>query len=181
MTSTGTGTTQGAGGRGASAADTHCPYCALQCGMTVTERGTVSPREFPANGGGLCRKGWTSGELLRSPARLTTPLVRRDGQLRPTRWDDALDVVSTRLRDLRARHGADAVAVFGGGGLTNEKSYLLGKFARVALGTSRIDYNGRFCMSSAAAASTAAFGVDRGLPFPMTDLADADVVLLVGA
>jgi assimilatory nitrate reductase catalytic subunit len=71
--------------------------------------------------------------------------------------------------------------VFGGGGLTNEKAYLLGKFARVALGTSQIDYNGRFCMSSAAAAGIKAFGVDRGLPFPVTDLAHADVVLLAGA
>ena len=73
-------------------------------------------------------------------------------------------------RELQAEHGPDAVAVFGGGGLTNEKAYLLGKFARVALGTSQIDYNGRFCMSSAAAAGIKAFGVDRGLPFPVTDL-----------
>jgi len=71
--------------------------------------------------------------------------------------------------------------VFGGGGLTNEKAYLLGKFARVALGTSKIDYNGRFCMSSAAAAGIKAFGVDRGLPFPVADLASADAILLVGA
>ena len=70
---------------------------------------------------------------------------------------------------------------FGGGGLTNEKAYQLGKFARVALGTSQIDYNGRFCMSSAAAAATRAFGIDRGLPFPLADIAAADVVLLVGA
>src|SRR5262249_20354108 len=67
------------------------------------------------------------------------------------------------------------------GGLTNEKAYQLGKFARVALGTSQIDYNGRFCMSCAAAASTRAFGVDRGLPFPLADIAEAEVILLVGA
>ncbi|WP_390623978.1 hypothetical protein [Fodinicola feengrottensis] len=57
----------------------------------------------------------------------------------------------------------------------------MGKFARVALGTSQIDYNGRFCMSSAAAAGTRAFGLDRGLPFPVTDLDNAEVVLLAGA
>jgi len=65
--------------------------------------------------------------------------------------------------------------------LTNEKAYWLGKFARVALRTSRIDYNGRFCMSSAAAASAKAFGLDRGLPFPLNDIAGASIVLLVGA
>ncbi len=147
--------------------------------MSVTD-GQVSPREFPTNRGGLCQKGWTSAELLSSPARLTTPLVRRDGVLRPASWDEALDVVASGLRELRARHGPDAVGVFGGGGLTNEKSYLLGKFARVALGTSQIDYNGRFCMSSAAAAGLRAFGLDRGLPFPVADLAGAGAVLLVG-
>ncbi|WP_328606586.1 molybdopterin-dependent oxidoreductase [Amycolatopsis sp. NBC_00345] len=160
--------------------DTHCPYCALQCGMRLTGS-RVEPRDFPVNAGGLCQKGWTSGDLLRSGRRLTTPLVRRGGQLRPASWDEALDVVAGTLRELREQHGPDSVAVFGGGGLTNEKAYLLGKFARVALGTSQIDYNGRFCMSSAAAAGLQAFGADRGLPFPVTDLGDADVVLLAGA
>src|SRR5437763_9397866 len=141
----------------------------------------VEPRDFPTNRGGLCQKGWTSAELLTSPARLTTPLVREGGTLRPATWDAALDLVARRITGTQAAHGRDAVAVFGGGGLTNEKAYLLGKFARMALRTSQIDYNGRFCMSSAAAASLRAFGLDRGLPFPVTDLASADVVLLVGA
>ncbi len=76
-------------------------------------------------------------------------------------------------------HGRDAVGVFGGGSLTNEKAYLLGKFARVALGTANIDYNGRFCMSSAAAASIRAFGMDRGSPFPLEDIPQAQLVLSV--
>ncbi|HJQ46245.1 MAG TPA: molybdopterin oxidoreductase family protein [Amycolatopsis sp.] len=142
---------------------------------------TVAPREFPTNGGGLCQKGWTSGSLLTSPARLTSPLVRVDGELVPASWDDALDLIARRITEIQARHGADAAALFGGGGLTNEKCYLLGKFARVALGTSQVDYNGRFCMSSAAAAGNKAFGLDRGMPFPLTDLGDADAVLLVGS
>jgi assimilatory nitrate reductase catalytic subunit len=140
----------------------------------------VAPRDFPTNRGGLCQKGWTAAALLDSPSRLTTPLVRVDGELRPASWDRALDLVANRIIDLQAGHGRDAVAVFGGGGLTNEKAYLLGKFARVALGTSQIDYNGRFCMSSAAAAGTRAFGMDRGLPFPVEDLRNANAVLLVG-
>jgi assimilatory nitrate reductase catalytic subunit len=71
--------------------------------------------------------------------------------------------------------------VFGGGGLTNEKAYTLGKFARVVLGTSQIDYNGRFCMSSAAAAGIKAFGLDRGLPFPLEDIPKSGCVILVGS
>jgi len=167
-----------------SSADTHCPYCALQCAMTVTHQGetTVTGRDFPTNRGGLCAKGWTSAELLASPQRLRMPLLRQpDGSLAETTWDEALDAVAQAFRETRATHGPDANAIFGGGGLTNEKAYQLGKFARVALGTSRIDYNGRFCMSSAAAASNRAFGMDRGLPFPVTDLDDAATILLLGS
>jgi assimilatory nitrate reductase catalytic subunit len=162
---------------------THCPYCALQCGQWVDGAGRVDARNFPTNRGGLCQKGWTAGSLLGHPERLTTPLLRarRDAPLAPVPWDAALGHVAGRLRALQATYGPDSVAVFGAGGLTNEKAYLLGKFARVGLRTSQIDYNGRFCMSSAAAAGNRAFGVDRGLPFPVTDLADAEVVLLAGA
>ncbi|MGN9908976.1 molybdopterin oxidoreductase family protein [Phytohabitans sp. LJ34] len=166
--------------------DSHCPYCALQCGITLEGAGgspavRVAPRDFPTNRGRLCGKGWSAASVLAAPDRLTTPLLRRDGRLRPAGWDEALDLVAARITAIRRAAGPDAVAVFGGGGLTNEKAYQLGKFARVALGTSQIDYNGRFCMSSAAAAGQRAFGVDRGLPFPVTDLDGADVVLLAGA
>ncbi|MEB3366311.1 molybdopterin oxidoreductase family protein [Saccharopolyspora mangrovi] len=163
---------------------THCPYCALQCGTRLTRerRGvSVRPTDFPVNQGGLCQKGWTAPALLDVADRLRHPLVRRGGELVPVSWDTALDTIATRVDRIRAERGPDAIGVFGGGGLTNEKAYLLGKFARLALGTSQIDYNGRFCMSSAAAAGTAAFGLDRGLPFPVTDLGGADVVLLAGA
>ncbi|MBO2454070.1 molybdopterin-dependent oxidoreductase [Actinomadura barringtoniae] len=163
---------------------THCPYCALQCGMTLG--GTpvqVTPREdVPANRGGLCQKGWTAAEMLTVPDRITGPLMRarRGAPLEPCGWDEALDRIAAETARLQDAHGRDAIAVFGGGGLTNEKAYQLGKFARVALRTSQIDYNGRFCMSSAAAATNRAFGMDRGLPGPITDLGVADAILLVG-
>lgn len=191
-------------------ADTHCPYCALQCAMTLkspadltpaSEPGSVpvpveaaalaaaaapvlevSGRDFPTNRGGLCRKGWTSATLLNHPGRVTEPLLKGDdGVHRPIGWDEALALVTTAVKETRARYGKDAVGVFGGGGLTNEKAYMLGKFARLALGTSRIDYNGRFCMSSAAAAGMRAFGVDRGLPFPLEDLDNAGSIMMLGS
>ena len=170
---------------------THCPYCALQCATTlhpvarpgaVPRTVTVRPRDMPTNRGGLCRKGWTAPEVLTVPDRLTVPLVRNAaGELVETSWDDALDFVTERIEALQATHGRDAIAVFGGGGLTNEKAYALGRFARVALKTANVDYNGRFCMSSAAAATNRAFGIDRGLPFPLADLGGAGAVLLVGS
>ncbi|MEU7713567.1 molybdopterin oxidoreductase family protein [Micromonospora chalcea] len=165
---------------------THCPYCALQCGMVLSATGDgveVGARDFPTNRGGLCQKGWTAADLLDHPDRLTTPLLRDrpGGELRPATWDEALDRVAAGVLDVQHRHGRDAVAVFGGGGLTNEKAYALGRFARVTLRTRHIDYNGRWCMSSAAAAGNRAFGIDRGLPFPLADLGGADTLLLVGA
>ncbi len=167
--------------------NTHCPYCSLQCGMRLTRRGretVVEPwDEFPANEGAMCRKGWTSAALLRDRERLTTPLVRdpATGTFRAASWEEALGLVAERLTAIQREHGKDAVAVFGGGGLTNEKAYTLGKFARACLGTSMVDYNGRWCMSSAASASTRAFGVDRGLPFPLADIEQTDVLVLVGS
>jgi assimilatory nitrate reductase catalytic subunit len=95
-------------------------------------------------------------------------------------WRDALDRVAAAMRATQHTHGRDAVGVLGSGALTNEKAYLLGKFARVALRTRHIDYNGRFCMASASAASVRALGLDRGLPFPLEDLARAEVILLAG-
>jgi assimilatory nitrate reductase catalytic subunit len=173
----------------ASETPTHCPYCSLQCGIELRHLPSVEVsvevrgRDFPTNRGGLCLKGAQAGELLHHPERLTSPLARdrRGGPLRPVSWDEALDRITDAVRTAQREHGRDAVGCFGGGGLTNEKAYQLGKFARVALGTANVDYNGRFCMSSAAAAATRAFGIDRGLPFPLPDIAEADVVLLVGA
>ena len=180
---------------------THCPYCALQCAMSLhpvpdavpdavvldAPPGGPAPvvvqgRDFPTNKGGLCQKGWTSASLLGVGDRLTTPLVRgADGELHAASWDDALDLVAARATAIAAAHGRDSVAVFGGGGLTNEKAYALGKFARTVLRTANIDYNGRFCMASAAAGANRAFGLDRGLPFPLADLGGAQAVLLLGS
>lgn len=145
-------------------------------GVEVTERA-----DFPVNRGALCGKGRTAPALLSPEVRLTSPLVRSQGVLRPAGWDEALDRVAEGLSRTRAEHGPDSLGVFGGGGLTNEKAYALGKFARVVLGTSQIDYNGRFCMSSAAAASVRAFGLDRGLPFPLEDVPRTGCVILVGS
>jgi assimilatory nitrate reductase catalytic subunit len=175
----------------ADGSPTHCPYCALQCGITLLHDNRSSAShgkpafevqgraQFPVNEGALCGKGATAGELLRPELRLTGPLVRdgKDAPLRPATWDEALDRVA---RAFGSRDPA-AVAVFGGGSLTNEKAYQLGRFARAVLRTPNIDYNGRFCMSSVAAAQNRAFGMDRGLPFPVRDIREARTILLVGA
>ena len=146
-------------------------------------RVVAAARDFPTNRGGMCRKGWTSADPLQARDRLSTPLVRdtKHGPLRPATWDEALDRVAAGFRAAQATNGPDGVGIFGGGGLTNEKAYMLGKFARVGLRTRNIDYNGRFCMASGAAAGIRALGMDRGLPFPLEDIPGADTIMLVGS
>lgn len=163
---------------------THCPFCAFQCGVLMGDGGSVSgDPNFPVNNGQLCIKGWSATTLLSHPQRLLTPLVRdrRTEPFRKATWNDALDRVAGAMLRVRSEHGPDANGVFGSGALTNEKAYLLGKFARVALGTVNIDYNGRYCMASAAAASNRALGIDRGLPCPVADVQHSKLIVLVGA
>src|SRR5947208_285404 len=115
---------------------THCPYCAFQCGMTVTTRHadrrevTIAPDpDFPVNRGQMCIKGFTSGALLEHPSRLRSPLLRqRSGALVPVSWDTALDFVASRIQEIARAHGPASIGAFGSGALTNEKAYLLGKF-----------------------------------------------------
>ena len=126
----------------------------------------------------MCQKGWTSPDPA---ARDRPPDHPAAARRQPVSWDTALSFVASRLAALRAAHGPESVAVFGGGGLTNEKAYALGKFARTVLATPNIDYNGRFCMASAAAGANRTLGLDRGLPFPLADLGGAQAVLLLGS
>src|ERR1700731_3127608 len=169
-----------------AATKTHCPYCSLQCGITLDVSGgqvVLAPQDdFPTNRGGLCAKGWAAADLLAHPERLTTPLVRdeRAAPLRRATWNEALERIVAAFQQTQQNHGRDAVGCFGGGGLTNEKAYQLGKFARVALRTSAIDYNGRFCMSSAAAAANRAFGIDRGMTMPLTEISKSKYIILAG-
>ena len=154
----------------------------MRIGGTMGAFEVAGDTQFPVNRGGLCVKGWSAGATLAHEQRLLNPLIRQpDGALGSASWDAALDRVAGQFRQTQEKYGPDAVGVFGGGSLTNEKAYLLGKFARVALGTPSIDYNGRFCMSSAAAGAIKAFGLDRGLPFPLEDLERAEAILLVGS
>ena len=153
--------------------------------MLIERNGSVTVKpndQFPVNKGSLCIKGWTAAELLNHPERVTQPLAKAaNGQFEAISWKAAFQLIASRFTEIQIQHGRDAVGIFGSGALTNEKTYLLGKFARAALGTANIDYNGRFCMSSAAAAGNKAFGLDRGLPFPLADIPRAETILMVGS
>ncbi|HEY1297752.1 MAG TPA: molybdopterin oxidoreductase family protein [Chloroflexota bacterium] len=165
---------------------THCAFCGVQCGMYLRVSDGkvigVEARDFPHNQGKLCPKGVVAYQQVDHPDRLTYPMMRRGGRSSPLErctWDEALDYVVRRWQQIQSEHGRDAVAVYSGSSMTNEKCYLMGKFARVGLRTRHIDYNGRLCMSSSAFAYAQAFGIDRS-PLPMPDYALAKAILAVG-
>ena len=164
---------------------THCPYCAVQCGMNLlVENEKVvgfEPRyDFPVNEGKLCPKGVTAYLQAHHPDRLHYPLIKRNGTFERASWAEALDLVASKILELREKYGRDSMAVYSGSSLTTEKTYVMGKFARVGIGTRYVDYNGRLCMVSAAAGNNKAFGVDRAAN-PWSDIPLAEVLLIAGA
>ncbi|HET9264527.1 MAG TPA: molybdopterin oxidoreductase family protein [Vicinamibacterales bacterium] len=164
---------------------THCCFCGMQCGIQLKVRdekvvGFEPWEEFPFNRGMLCPKGvkrYLQGE---HPDRLLASLMRTADGFSPVSYEQALDYTARRLSEIRDKYGPDAIAIYGGASMITEKAYVLGKFARVAIGTKHIDYNGRLCMVSAGTAYRLAFGIDRATN-PWTDLARADVIMIAGS
>jgi assimilatory nitrate reductase catalytic subunit len=164
---------------------THCCFCGQQCGIILKVHGDevvgFEPwYEFPFNEGKLCPKGVKRYLQGSHPDRLLEPLERGDGGFTPVTWDAALDRTASEIRRIQAAYGPNSFAVLNGASLTSEKAYLVGKFARLAVGTDNLDYNGRLCMVSAGHGYTKAFGVDRA-PNPWSDLPLADVIFVIGA
>lgn len=167
---------------------THCCFCGMQCGIQLKVQanqvvGFEPWEEFPFNQGTLCPKGVKRYLQGGHPDRLLTAL-RRDptapGGFRAMSYDEAIQRVAAEIDRIQKAHGPDAFAILSGASLTTEKAYLMGKFARMCLRTSNIDYNGRLCMVSAAAANKKAFGIDRAAN-PFADILDAEVIWISGS
>ncbi len=163
---------------------THCCFCGVQCGIQLKVKddkviGFEPWEEFPVNQGKLCPKGVKRYMQNDHPDRLVAPLLRSESGFIATNWHEALNETVAGIQKVQAKYGKDAFAFLGGASMTNEKAYLNGKFARIALQTANIDYNGRLCMVSAGAANRMAFGVDRAAN-PWSDILDAKVIILTG-
>jgi len=164
---------------------THCCFCGVQCGIQLKVHdnkvvGFEPWEEFPVNRGMLCPKGVKRYLQNEHPDRLLKPLIRTHDGFREATWDEALNRTVEAIRKIQAQYGRDAFAMLGGASMTNEKAYLIGKFARIALRTANIDYNGRLCMVSAGAANKMAFGVDRAAN-PWSDIPMAKAIIIAGA
>ena len=168
--------------------ETHCCFCGQQCGIKLKVHdnevvGFEPWYDFPFNEGKLCPKGVKRYLQGSHPDRLLHPMVRDEsapGGFRTVTWDEALSQVVSEIQRIQATYGDDAFAMLSGVSLTNEKSYLVGKFARLALHTANLDYNGRYCMVSAGVGNKKALGIDRA-PNPWSDIPLADVVWVAGS
>jgi assimilatory nitrate reductase catalytic subunit len=167
---------------------THCCFCGMQCGIQLKVQGEqvvgFEPwEEFPFNRGMLCPKGVKRYLQGSHPDRLLHAYQRDPSHpagFRPMAYQEAIARSAGEIQRIQSTYGNDAFAVLSGASLTNEKAYLMGKFARMCLKTSNIDYNGRLCMVSAAAANKKALGVDRAAN-PWEDIVKAEVVWISGS
>lgn len=168
------------------AVKTHCCFCGMQCGIKLLVKndkvvGFDPWEEFPFNQGRLCPKGVQRYMQNNHPDRILQPLQRKEGVgFTPVSWDEAMDKTVAEIKRIQEKYGKNAFSVLSGVSLTNEKSYLMGKFARVALKTANLDYNGRLCMVSAGAGNKKAFGLDR-TSNTYADLEKAEVIIVAGA
>jgi NADH-quinone oxidoreductase subunit G len=161
---------------------TVCTHCSNGCKTTLGVRNNEILRANNRDLSGfnkdfLCVKGRFGFDFTRHPERLKLPLVRRDGKLVPSSWEAAIAEVSRRLAEISVVSGADSIGFIGSNRTTNEENYILGRVARVSIGTNNIDhhrtadYPGLIAALGEKAAAASA---------TMTQLYEADAVLLVG-
>jgi predicted molibdopterin-dependent oxidoreductase YjgC len=127
---------------------TTCSYCGVGCGLlleVMDDRviSTLPIKTHPVSQGSLCIKGWNIHEFIGSDQRLQQPLRRRNGELAPVSWDEAMDAAAQGLKQVAEKYGPDAVAVLASAKVTNEEDYLIQKFARAGIGTNNVDHCAR--------------------------------------
>jgi formate dehydrogenase major subunit len=142
---------------------TTCSYCGVGCEMKVGTRGNrivqIRPAlDAPVSKGHLCVKGRYAFDFVHAPDRITQPMIRKNGEWKKARWQDAIGFTADKLARIVTKYGADSVGVLGSARATNEDNYLAQKFARVVLGTNNVDCCARVCHAPSAAALKAMFG-----------------------
>ncbi len=162
-----------------------CGYCGVGCGLYIGVKGGKAvytkgnPKHF-VNQGTLCPKGLSEHQMINSPERIQTPLIRKDDELQPASWDEAFTKVSDEFKRIAKEHGSSAVSVIGTGQLLTEEFYTLGKFVQLGLQTNNFDGNTTLCMASAVTGYKQSLGSD-GPTSSYEDFELADTIFLVGA
>jgi NADH-quinone oxidoreductase subunit G len=164
---------------------TTCAHCADGCKTTLGVRRSETGMEIVRgdnrdksgiNGDFLCIKGRYAFDFAHRDDRLTQPLIRKDGQLVPSTWEEAFELIGHRFKEVREQHGGQAIGAFGSNRTTNEENYLLQKFARVVLETNNIDHH----RTTDFPAFAAAVAGKPEATATMRDVFNAPAILLIG-
>ncbi|MFC1836553.1 molybdopterin oxidoreductase family protein [Thermodesulfobacteriota bacterium] len=163
-----------------------CRFCGTGCGVFVGVRGgkCVGIRGNPkaaTNFGFLCVKGFKGFMSMYHPDRLTKPLIRQpDGNFKEATWDQALDTVTKKFKELQEKHGKDAVAYYGSGQCMTEESYTFNKLWKGGFRSNMVEGNPRLCMASAVGGYVSTFGTDEPAG-SYADIEKARTFFLVGS
>ncbi len=163
---------------------TTCPYCGVGCQLELWLRRGIIIKVRGADGvpnfGATCVKGRYGLDFVNRPDRLTRPLIRQQGKLVESSWEEALDLVARRLREIKEKHGPDAIAGLASAKCTNEENFVFQKFIRAVIGTNNVDHCARLCHASTVAGLAKAFG-SGAMTNTIAELENAEVILVTGS
>lgn len=162
-----------------------CGYCGVGCGLYIGVKDgkptyTKGDPAHPVNKGTLCPKGLSEHEMVQSENRYTKPMIRKNGYLQESSWNEVFKTTSDKFKAIQAKHGNSAVSVISTGQLLTEEFYTLGKFVQLGLKTNNYDGNTTLCMASAVMGYKQTFGSDGPIGC-YEDFSYADTIMLIGA
>jgi formate dehydrogenase alpha subunit len=166
---------------------TTCTYCGVGCQIDLnvnpkTNRlvRVTSEPGVGSNDGNTCVKGRFGAEFVHSPERLTTPLIRENGELKEASWDEAISYAGTRLAEIRDKYGPDGIAFLSSCRCTNEENFLMQKLARVAGKTNNIDQCATTCHAPTVAGLAITFG-SGAMTNSIGEIKDVDTLFIIGS
>jgi formate dehydrogenase major subunit len=163
---------------------TTCSYCGVGCQIDLLSKDNrvvgVEPGIGHSNAGLLCVKGKFGFNFINHPDRLTTPLIKKDGQFVEASWTEALDLVASKLKDIKRVHGADALAGLASARVTNEENYLFQKMVRATFGTNNVDHCARLCHASTVAGLATTLG-SGAMTNSIEEALNTDVFFITGS
>jgi formate dehydrogenase alpha subunit len=160
---------------------TICPYCGVGCQLKLEVKdgkivASIPDPDGAANQGQACVKGrFGIAEFVHHPERLTTPLIRKNGELKEASWDEALELIAKKLRE----YTPDEVGFIASAKCTNEENYVMQKFARAVLGTNNVDHCARLCHAPTVAGLVQSFG-SGAMTNSINEIGDAACILAIG-
>lgn len=163
---------------------TTCIYCGVGCHLDLHIRNgivlSVTPGRRGPGEGKLCIKGWSAHEFIHHPDRLKMPLIKENGTFREATWEEALDLIASRLNEIKTKNGPDSLGFFSSAKATNEDNYMMQKLARAVIGTNNVDHCARLCHASTVTGLVAAFG-SGAMTNSQEDVEESDVIFIIGS